>query len=112
AHLGPHGLDGGRVRGLLVALAAPLGGGDGGALGHAHDFEGHRAIDDRLAQAAFSGLELHAIFLFEPCISRGRTKPHRAQKVSMRISCGLPTMNPSSAIRASASRTVASIVEW
>ena len=51
AELGAHGLDGGVVGGLLVALAAPAGGGDGRALGDAHQFEGEAAIDDRLLQA-------------------------------------------------------------
>ena len=34
------------------------------------------------------------------------------RSASMRISCGSPTMKPSAAMSASASRTVASKVEW
>ena len=44
AEFGAHGLDGGVVGGLLVALAAPVGGGDRGALGDAHQLERQGAV--------------------------------------------------------------------
>ena len=43
-----HRVDGGLVGGLLVAAAAQARGGDGGALGDAHEFERQNALDDVL----------------------------------------------------------------
>src|SRR5690606_20378167 len=75
---------------------------NGGALGDAHELKREVAVKNRGASVVFDLCQLHCA----PSLPG-----EHDQKVSMRISCGLPTMKPSSAICDSASRTVASMVE-
>jgi len=50
---------GGVVGGLFIALAAPFGGGNGGSLGDAHQFERQAAVQVGGALAALDFAQLH-----------------------------------------------------
>ena len=95
--LAPHGIDGGLVGVLLIAATAQARGGDGGALGHAGDFERQKR-----GPGCFSAGVLVDIESPLPTCS--------TQFFSIRMTCGVPAMTPLRLIAFSARRTASSEV--